>query len=53
MNLLSRVNDAEIHLWTPKEQVKAILEVRFRRRKETRKHAANVLPTGTPLTAGL
>jgi putative transposase len=53
MNLLSRLNDAEIHLWTPKEQVKAILEVRFRRRKETRKHAANVLPTGTPLTAGL
>jgi putative transposase len=45
MNLLSRLDDPEIHLWTPKEQVKTILEARFRRRKETL--------MGTPLPAGL
>jgi len=45
MNLLSRLDDTEIHLWTPKERVKAILEARFRRRKETL--------LGTPLPAGL
>ncbi len=45
MNLLSRMGDAEIHLWTPMEHVKAILLRRFRRRKETR--------LGTPLPAGL
>ena len=36
MNLLARVDDPDIHLWTPKERVKAVLEERFRRRKETR-----------------
>ncbi|MCY0897484.1 MAG: zinc ribbon domain-containing protein [Firmicutes bacterium] len=35
MNLLSRRDDPELHLGTPKEQVKAILDARFRRRKET------------------
>ena len=35
MNLLARVDDPDIHLWTPKERVKAILQARFRRRKET------------------
>jgi len=45
MNLLSRLDDPDIRLWTPKEQVKAILEARFRRRKETL--------LGTPLPAGL
>ena len=45
MNLLQRWDDPEIRLWTPKEQVKAILMERFRRRKETLR--------GTPLPAGL
>ncbi len=35
MNLLARLDDAEIRLWTPKERVRAILMERFRRRKET------------------
>ena len=37
-NLLARVDDLDIHLWTPKEKVKAILDERFRRRKETGTH---------------
>lgn len=45
MNLLARLDDPEIRLGTPKERVKAILEARFRRRKETL--------MGTPLPAGL
>ncbi len=54
MNLLARVDDPDIHLWTPKEQVKAILDERFRRRKETGNlvHAVNQ-GNGTPLPAGL
>jgi len=35
MNLLSKRDDPKIRLCTPKERVKAILEARFRRRKET------------------
>lgn len=35
MNILQRLDDPEIRLWTPNEQVKAILMERFRRRKET------------------
>ena len=35
LNLLARVDDPDIHLWTPMERVKAILEERFRRRWET------------------
>lgn len=61
MNLLARQDDPDIHLWTPKEQVKAILMERFRRRKEARHRddLAAVLPAakddgnGTPLPAGL
>lgn len=54
MNLLSRRDDPEIRLWTPKAQVKSILEARFRRRKETRANAqVGIRPTGTPLPAGL
>jgi hypothetical protein len=66
MNLLARVRDPEINLWTPKERVKAILDERFRRRKETgnRDDAAAVSSVaavqgvveegnGTPLPAGL
>ena len=45
MNLLARVEDPDIHPWTPKENVKAILDERFRRRKE--------IPLGIPLPAGL
>ena len=45
MNLLSRLEDPEIRLGTPKERGRAILEARFRRRKETR--------LGTPFPAGL
>jgi len=33
-NLLERLDDPDIHLWTPKERVKAILLSRFRRRVE-------------------
>jgi putative transposase len=44
-NLLSRLDDPEIRLWTPKERVRAVLMERFRRRKETL--------MGTPLPAGL
>ena len=33
-NLLERLNDPDIRLWTPKERVKAILLCRFRRRVE-------------------
>lgn len=46
MNILQRLDDPEIRLWTPKEQVKAILMERFRRRKETPL-------VGTRLPAGL
>ena len=54
MNLLARVDDPDIHLWTPKEQVKAILDERFRRRMETGNlvHAVNQ-GNGTPLPPGL
>jgi putative transposase len=34
-NLLGRLDDPEIRLWTPKERVKAILLSRFRRRVES------------------
>ena len=34
MNLLHRLDDPEIRLWTPKERIKEILQERFRRRKE-------------------
>ena len=57
MNILARVDDPEIHLWTPKERVKAILAERFRRRKETGKQGSQgnsaVQWNGTPLAAGL
>ncbi len=66
MNLLARVGDPEIHLWTPVDRVKAILTERFQRRKETgnRDDAAAVSSAaavqgvvdegnGTPLPAGL
>ena len=67
MNLLARVGDPEIRLWTPVDRVKAILTERFRRRKETGNRgddAAAVLSAaavrgvvdegnGTPLPAGL
>ncbi len=54
MNLLARVDDPDIHLWTPKERVKSILEQRFRRRQETGNpvHPVNQ-GNGTPLPAGL
>ncbi len=54
MNLLARIDDPDIHLWTPKERVKGILDERFRRRKET---GSPVRPVdrrnGIPLPAGL
>ena len=54
MNLKARVDDPDIPLWTPKEKVKAILDERFRRRKETGNPARFAdRGNGTPLPAGL
>ena len=53
MNLLARVGDAEIHRWTPVDEVKQILAGRFRRRKETGNQPDNGVGNGTPLPAGL
>jgi hypothetical protein len=35
LNIAARRDDPDIHLWTTKEKVRAILMARFRRRKET------------------
>lgn len=51
-NPLARVDDAEVHGWTPVEPVKRILDGRFRRRKQTRKRV-NDPGNGTRLPAGL
>ena len=54
MNLLAGIDDPDIHLWTPKERVKGILDERFRRRKETGNPVRPVdRRNGTPLPAGL
>ncbi len=54
MNLLARIDDPEIHPWTPTGRVKAILDERFRRRKETGTPVRPANPgNGTPLPAGL
>jgi putative transposase len=46
MNIAARWNDPEIQPWTPKEQVRAILMARFRRRKE--EASALTAPGRTP-----
>lgn len=51
-NLLNRVDDREITLYTPYQRVKAILEERFRRRQESEGPALMRCQSG-PLTAGL
>lgn len=35
LNIAARMDDPDIHVWTPKEKVREILMARFRRRKET------------------
>ena len=52
LNLLARMNDPEIHRWTPVDTVKRILDGRFRRRKETGNRADGA-GNGTRLPAGL
>jgi len=52
MNLLTRVADPDVHLWTPKERVSTILEERFRCRKQTENRAAGA-GKGTGLPAWL
>jgi hypothetical protein len=51
-NLLARVDDHEITLYTPYQRVKAILEERFHRRQESEGPALTRGPSG-PLAAGL
>ena len=49
VTITARIDDPDIHLWTPKEEVRAILVARLRRRSEGA--LALTAPGGTPAVA--